>query len=134
MINSCRVAIIDIKFMLLRVGDGRPLIKGDPGDYLDHIRACERQFKLRKFSSRLRGILNARPTDGHIAASALAGGAIAIGLFNLLIDKGVISRSDALGILKEAQGFLKDFAWRTRRRQSSRLYFTNVSSRATDPR
>ena len=55
LINSCRVAIIDIKFMLLRVGDGRPLIKGDPGDYLDHIRACERQFKLRKFSSRLRG-------------------------------------------------------------------------------
>jgi|HubBroStandDraft_5_1064220.scaffolds.fasta_scaffold1222950_1 hypothetical protein len=48
------------------------------------------------------------PTDGHIAASALAGGTIAIGLFNLLIDKGVISRSDALGILKEAQGFLKD--------------------------
>ncbi len=48
------------------------------------------------------------PTDGQIAASALAGGAIAIGLFNLLIDKGVISRSDALGILSEAQGLLKD--------------------------
>jgi hypothetical protein len=29
------------------------------------------------------------PVDGHIAGSALAGGAIAIGLFNLLIDKGL---------------------------------------------
>lgn len=48
------------------------------------------------------------PADGHIPASALAGGAIAIGLFNLLIDKGVISRADALGILREAQGFLQD--------------------------
>lgn len=55
LISSCRVAIIDMKFMLLPVGDGRPLAKGDPGDYLDHIRTCERQFKLRKFSSRLRG-------------------------------------------------------------------------------
>jgi len=28
--------------------------------------------------------------------------------FSTFSDKGVISRSDALGILKEAQGFLKD--------------------------
>jgi hypothetical protein len=55
LINSCRVAIIDMKFMLLPVGDGRPLAKGDPRDYLDDIRACEQQFKLRKFSSHLRG-------------------------------------------------------------------------------
>jgi hypothetical protein len=55
LIVSCRDAIISMKFMLLRVRDDKPLMEGDPGEYLDEIRACERQFKLRKFSSHLRG-------------------------------------------------------------------------------
>jgi hypothetical protein len=53
-IGSCRDAIISMKFMLLNVADDRPLMDGDPGDYLDEVQACERQFKLPKFSSRLR--------------------------------------------------------------------------------
>jgi hypothetical protein len=44
-----------MKFMLLRVSEDKPLMGGVPGEYLDEIRACERQFKLRKFSSHLRG-------------------------------------------------------------------------------
>jgi hypothetical protein len=48
------------------------------------------------------------PTDDHIAASAIAGSTIAISLFNVLIDKKIISREEALSILKEAQGFLKN--------------------------
>jgi hypothetical protein len=55
LIVSCRDAIISMKFMLLNVSDDKPLTEGDPAEYLDEIRACERQFKLRKFSSRLRG-------------------------------------------------------------------------------
>ena len=52
---SCRDAIISMKFMLLRVSEEKPLMEGDPGEYLDEIRACERQFKLPRFTSRLRG-------------------------------------------------------------------------------
>ncbi|MBV8895027.1 MAG: hypothetical protein JO051_00840 [Acidobacteriaceae bacterium] len=46
------------------------------------------------------------PTDDHTAATAIAGGAIAIGLFNALIDKEVISKAEALSVLREAQDFL----------------------------
>jgi hypothetical protein len=52
---SCRDAIISMKFMLLNVSEERPLMEGDQGEYLDKVRACERQFKLPRFTSRLRG-------------------------------------------------------------------------------
>lgn len=54
LIVSCRDAIINMKFMLIRVGDGKPLMDGDPSEYVGDVRACERRFKLPKFSSRLR--------------------------------------------------------------------------------
>jgi hypothetical protein len=52
---SCRDAIIGMKFMLLNVSEEKPPMEGDPGEYLDEVRACERQFKLPRFTSRLRG-------------------------------------------------------------------------------
>jgi hypothetical protein len=54
LIVSCRDAIINMKFMLIRVGDDQPLMDGDPGEYLSDVRACERQFELPGISSRLR--------------------------------------------------------------------------------
>jgi formiminotetrahydrofolate cyclodeaminase len=48
------------------------------------------------------------PTDDHFAGTALAGSTIAIGLFNVLIDKKIISREEALSILRETRDFLEN--------------------------
>ena len=49
-----------------------------------------------------------------VEASALAGSAIAIALLDLLLQKNVITRDEALIILKEAQGVLKNSSTQSR--------------------
>lgn len=54
LVDSCRTAILDMKWMLLQVGKDEPLMEGDPGDYLKNVAICERRFKLPVFRSALR--------------------------------------------------------------------------------
>lgn len=56
LVDGCRNAIIDMKYMLLPVMDGKPTEGAH--DYLERARKCERQFNPPEFRSQLRG--NAR--------------------------------------------------------------------------
>lgn len=63
--SDCRVAIIDMKYLIITISGGRDAT-GDRRDYLESVQKCEKTFKLNVPQSILRGA-SSTPSDSAAA-------------------------------------------------------------------